>query len=223
VSGETREYEWFAEAKRIAKEEGRDLPVLASYMDPNPDKFMQWTVEPCAREHTPGMVCILQNGHEEDRMSTDALGYLMAALWPGKYDNRTRTWDWCGCVAPASEHFARGFCPLLRILAAHDEAVRVSERVRLAGAGTSESARICQTCHQPDPEWLNSLGSVVTGEAGGRLTAIREAHAPVTFEFPTEQTYCPSSDVPTDQCHTCIVLAELLAAPAASETREEAK
>lgn len=41
------------------------------------------------------------------------------------------------------------------------------------------------------------------------LALIREAHAPVPYEFPTDQTYCPSSDVPSDQCHTCIVLVAL--------------
>lgn len=41
------------------------------------------------------------------------------------------------------------------------------------------------------------------------LTMIREAHAAQPYEFKTDLTYCPSSDVPTDQCHTCIVLARL--------------
>lgn len=35
---------------------------------------------------------------------------------------------------------------------------------------------------------------------------IEQAHAPQPY-FPTGQTYCPASDVPSDQCHTCIVLA----------------
>lgn len=41
------------------------------------------------------------------------------------------------------------------------------------------------------------------------LAMIREAHAAQPYEFKTDLTYCPSSDVPTDQCHTCIVLARL--------------
>lgn len=43
----------------------------------------------------------------------------------------------------------------------------------------------------------------------GTLDAIREAHAPQAYEFETTQTYCPSSDVPSDACHTCITLAVL--------------
>ena len=43
-------------------------------------------------------------------------------------------------------------------------------------------------------------------ETGG-IARIREAHAPQPYDFPTEQTYCPSSDVPSDQCHTCVILA----------------
>jgi ribosome-binding protein aMBF1 (putative translation factor) len=45
------------------------------------------------------------------------------------------------------------------------------------------------------------------------LAEIREAHEPQPYDFPTKQTYCPSSDVPTDQCHTCIVLALLADQP----------
>jgi uncharacterized Zn-finger protein len=60
--------EWYSQAKKIAEKEGRDLPILASYMDPDPEKFMTWSFEPCARTHEPGKICVRPNGHDNDHV-----------------------------------------------------------------------------------------------------------------------------------------------------------
>jgi hypothetical protein len=53
---------------------------------------------------------------------------------------------------------------------------------------------------------FTTTSPVQAAEFDAALARLRESHAPEDYEFETEQTYCPASDGPTDQCDVCIVL-----------------